>query len=453
MKPSTVLTSKISSYLSPEHIQYIRSIHSRLKYHQRLKKVPNLDIDESDIIIVVVDSFREGNISGNGYGRETTPFLDTHGATSCIAPASWTYSSVPSILSGLLPRNHGAAYEQSFRNQDLSDPPYTVRKDVHLLPELLDATGYQIYFASAIATAEVPIHGHVRDPKIHHQDSAEKVISSFENWWKSTEKPRFAYLHLGDLHEPLCIPEEQPFGDIPNDNTLKQWEFTKSTTPSKEFRKYKSNKIKLYDTILRNVDAQIKRLVDIVKHDEGIDDAMIAITGDHGEEFWERIELEREYFEDPRGIYGVGHGHALIPEVVHVPLTLIGGRSPQLPEKRVAAIDIVPSILETLDSPSSLINSLDGMSLFNLPSEPRVFLSEEIAYGHNQIAVIREDDHLIYVPHTGNSILINEIDNSLTLNSEKIDELLEYAKGDRAFGDQANIDKTTEDRLSDLGYL
>ena len=117
-------------------LRILRQVRSRFVYESRSTAAPLIKFNESkNVLIITVDCLRNDRISQTGYHRETTPFIDSLASyTPAIAPAPWTYSSVPSILTGLYPHRHGAAYpDDSSRNQDLTNPPNGVRDDVYTI--------------------------------------------------------------------------------------------------------------------------------------------------------------------------------------------------------------------------------------------------------------------------------------------------------------------------------
>ena len=424
-----------------------RGARDRIAYSTRSADVPTLDLDEaSNVLIITVDCLRNDRLSKTGYRRDTTPFLDGFGThTAAIAPAPWTFSSVPSILSGLYPHRHGAAYsEDASRNHDLSNPPNGIRDDVFTLPELLDGNGYSSAFFTAIETAAIPIRGRFPTVGHHHDVDAETLSSHLLDWWNDQTGPRFGYIQFGDLHEPLHEPESNPFGSIPDVEGVDRWRFEDGDIDSDEFDAYRSAKILLYDTLVREVDTAIMHLLEELQERE---DTIIVVTSDHGEEFWEYTEFERENFTDPRGVYGVGHGHALVPPVLEVPIiSNISGLSKQNSYRSLT--DLVPTILRSQSANIDL--DFDGVPLQETRESPP--LSEEIAYGNNQISVTDDDHHLIHVPETGEVVTI-DFETGTELSDQALeDQLLEFLPASRRTGTAVSVSEDVESRLSELGY-
>jgi len=425
------------------------AMQNRSAYRKRRPSIPEYELAGKNVLFLVVDCLRDDHLSP-GYERETTPFLGQFDRSTAVSAAPWTFASMPSILSGLYPHNHGAIYETPLRNQEEGDPPKTVREDVYTVLELADAAGYETYFSTAIGTAELPLRGRFQSASIQHNATADVLVDELLSWWDAQgQDSRCAYVQLGDLHAPLPIPDEQPFGEIPDMEGLTRWRFGETTEPKAEFERYRSERVRLYDTVLRSVDRQLQRLYDELDRRGDLEETILVITSDHGEEFWEREQLERNHFHDPRGVYGAGHGHALVPEVLEVPLII-----PDIAVETefVSTTDIAPTVLTELGYPSERVGRFDGDPLQNT-SDDRPLLSEEIAYGYDQQAVIKGNYHLIHSPHESEVVLLDRSENEVVTDESVITELLEYTTAEKQYGGEVTIDSETERRLADLGYI
>jgi len=101
----------------------------------------------------------------------------------------------------------------------------------------------------------------------------------------------------------------------------------------------------LYDAEIYEADQDVKRVFKILKKNRLLDDTIIIITADHGEEFMEHGNID--------------HGSTLYDEVVHVPLIMrIPGKEARRIPALVQSIDIMPSVLNLLDIP--IPNSCQG---------------------------------------------------------------------------------------------
>ena len=426
-----------------------RGLRNRILYESRSADVPSFMFEDSkNVLMITIDSLRNDRISRNDSQRDTTPFIDSFGSyTPAISPAPWTFSSVPSILTGLYPHRHGAVYsDDSVRNHDLSNPPNGIRDDVFTIAELLNASGYETKFITAIGTAAVPIEGRFKSVEQRHNADAETLLSEIRNWWNTESGPKFGYVQLGDLHEPLHEPDTNYFGDIPDVEGADRWRFTSGNIDSEEFEEYRDARELLYDTLVRYIDEEIKRTLDGLTE---LNDTVVIITSDHGEEFWEYKDLEKAYFDDPRGINGVGHGHALVPPVLEVPIVTNIKNIPSY-KTRQSLTDIVPTVLHELGANTSL--DFDGYPLQDSTHRNEPVLSQEIAYGPNQISVTEDNKHLIYTPEDDSSIMIDFDTGELLADSVMEEELLGYVPRERSTGTQVDLSQDVQERLSDLGY-
>lgn len=429
-----------------------RTAENATEFRRRLPSVPRIELGtDRNVLFLVVDCLRADHTSGGEYDRRTTPFLDEYGEqTTAVSAAPWTYPSVPSILTGRYPHNHGAVFTEELRHEGQLGTVRQLVEDAYTLPELLTAAGYGSFFATAIPTAGISMRGRLPSRKISQHAPAERLTDRLLNWWDEQEGPRFGYVHFGDLHEPLSIPEREPFGPIPDIEGIDGWRFTDTVEPVDEFSRFRRNRIRLYDTNIREIDAQIERIHRYLRERGTLSDTLVIVLGDHGEEFWEWAALERERFYSPRGIYGVGHGHALFPEVVDVPLILINNQDP-IKRDPVSTVDVVPTVLSELGAATDRIGGLDGRPL-DERRDDRVLLSEEIAYGYDQIAVVHGDDHLIHSPHDEVTLLIDRSTGELASDSGTMEELLGFTGYEQRSGRVTGIDEETRQQLSELGY-
>lgn len=424
-----------------------QSVKSSREFSQRLSGISKPTIkNPKNVVIITIDCLRNDHLSRSGYDRETTPYLDslTEG-TAAITAAPWTFSSVPSILTGFYPHNHGAVYpKDEERNQDFSNPPHGIDKDVPTLGELLGAAGYETRFATAVGTAAIPMLGRFANVVNDHNAKASEIFDATSDWWDETDEPKFAYIQLGDLHEPLHKPDRTPFGEIPSIEGVERWRFGGSIRPHDEFKAYRKARILLYDTLLREIDREIERFISSLNNQE---ETIIIITSDHGEEFWEYRDFETKWFDDPRGIAGIGHGHALVPPVIEVPI-ISDSLDIADTDGYVSTVDIVPSIMAALDAEGVPDN--DGHQLSD--SNDRPVISQEIAYGPNQISVTEGSDHLITIPVRDEALLLDFTSGKVVKDIDRMSDLSEHIPSSRTIGDTLSISDDTKDRLADLGY-
>jgi len=383
-----------------------KEFYSRIRSIDIDKYVDTSNRPDINVIILTVDCLRYSNLSFTGYQRETTSFLDSLKVKfRAVSAAPWTYPSVASILTGLYPHNHNAYIHNKIKNFDTLKGFKPIRKSVLTLPEILFALDYDIYFGAAIDVASYPLKGRVIPKRYPDDAPAEELLNDLKKWISKRKKSFFAYVQLGDVHEPLAPPKEfrHHFGRVEELPDIERWAFRRPEEQrGEEFQKYRENKILLYDNTLRYVDYAIEWFYSFLEDSGLLDSTILIITADHGEEFWEHAKLEAENFYDPRGYYGVGHGHNIFNEIVEVPILIDGNlikRRDDYTEIRVSTVDIVPTIVELADI--SHILTFDGQNLFEVKNKKRPLLSEAVGYGYEKKALVVGRYKLLYAPDDG----------------------------------------------------
>jgi len=424
--------------------------------HRRQRRSLEVDFDASvgdprNVLVVAIDCLRADHVSGFGYDRPTMPTLDRFDAaafSNAKAPSTWTFPSVSSLLSGRYPHEHGGRPEDDPRNLAAEQFPRRPQADVPTLPDLLEAAGYDTKMITAIPMAEKAVGNRFQHVSVRYEAATERVTAARE--WTADRDQWFCYLHLGDPHAPLDIPNEhRETFEVPRIDSLDDWRFRESTD-DEGFEDYRDARIRAYDAAVRGADDALSGLLDEVD-----DDTVVVVCGDHGEAFWEHLELERRLNDDPREYYATDHGHSVLEEVSRVPLWI---RAPSVERTQsdlpVSLIDIVPTVLAALDA--DIPDEMSGRAL-NKKWKQRALLCEETAYGFNQRAVWRSGQKVIDVPATGTTVAF-ELDDYL--EGEPLDTIPEDLRAALAsFGDgveggeQIDVDNETRERLSELGYL
>ena len=457
----------------------IRRIYKRISLKRKYDKRKKFVLEKFNVIssltsdkeielifIMILDCLRKTNLSLYGNKRKTTPFLDKFCQksaifTNSISPSNWTYPSVVSILSGLYPHNHGAFFPESRRNFSDKMLPRKPYKDVLLLQDILPFLGFDTHFISSIATAGLPVKGTFMNYVMANDNAYNIVERVIENIEVNNSK-KFFYVQLGELHQPIYVPEKlkNKFGKIKEIPNLENWEYTDNPKKSnKSFVEFRDNRILLYDSGIYYLDSVIKRLVDYLEKNKKLDKSIIIITSDHGEEFWEHKDLEKEFFYDPRGIYGCGHGHHFFQEIISIPLIIYGSNiGKRVIKERVSLVDIVPTILNIIG-----VNELveyDGENVFNM-TKSRLIVSEENAYGYERLSIFFDKYKMIYSPHDRIKWFFDlvedpeERDPKERINPSIYKKMNDYLENRKKFvsNESVEIDKETKEQLSNLGYF
>jgi arylsulfatase A-like enzyme len=181
--------------------------------------------------------------------------------------------------------------------------------------------------------------------KLRRFPAADVLVDHGRAWLKSVEdSPFFLWLHFMDPHSPYYPSEEgwKIFTGQPLDVSRARYlnaSWNRGDLGRKRLRPYRREIVQLYDSGIRWVDAQISRLVELLRDLKLWEDCIFAVTADHGEEF---LEHDLRY-----------HAPGLAEELIHVPLIV---RVPGMRKKNLSAnlfslLHLAPTLLEAGELP------------------------------------------------------------------------------------------------------
>jgi arylsulfatase A-like enzyme len=301
-----------------------------------------------DVIVYLVDTLRPDHLGIYGYARRTSPNLAEFARDAVVfantyTPASWTKPATASLLTGLLPRRHGAI--------TLSD---RLPSRIRTAAERLKALGYRT--ASFVTNPNViALWGFdqgvddFRDLRTHNRPAkADEVVRIvLDSLAGSGTKPLFLYIHTIEPHGPNKPPE--PFRSLWPRLTSEKTnhpKYVRSTTNPDVVH----DVIAAYDGEIAFNDSQFGELIRGLKRSGRYDNSLIIYVADHGEEIQDHG-------------FG-GHGHTLYEELVRVPLVIKypGGRNAgKRIVERVSLLDVLPTILGEVGQRAA--SGLDGIDL------------------------------------------------------------------------------------------
>jgi len=428
-----------------------------------------------NIILIVVDTLAADRLGFMGYERDTTPFLDELASQSFIfdrayTPKSTTMPAFTSILSGLHPSQHGVI-----------ENGHKVPDDLHFLTEDLQDAGFETWgipsarvvgrqfgfdrgFDYYANTSAIP---HTADEMYERLERIMKNSPLYgEPSLRSVNNPLFLMLHFYDTHTPFQ----------PDDEFLKKFvdpEYKGQVDGTwEQFEKYNKYGIEyntadlkrasdLYDAEIRTFDEKLKRIFELLDEVGLLDNSIIILTADHGENLGEHHFIT----------HGNPYEPALhVPLLVHFPDNRSGG-------KRISTVvensDILPSILDLYDV--ELRHEMYGQSFIPLitPDRERDYSQRERFYsvgnvtdGGRMYGVFdgryrlifdtgKSDEMQLYdvitdPKETRNLMNDDEPELSLSLSrylGEFISEMSDSVKAETVMDDE------TREALASLGYL
>jgi arylsulfatase A-like enzyme len=211
--------------------------------------------------------------------------------------------------------------------------------------------------------------------------AASAVVDSFADAIDSADGPFFGWTHFMDLHAPIH-PDRVLEGGLVDAPVAKQFVWDAHRVVGREEPNYD----RMYDSVLRYVDAQIGRLVELLRQRGLWDDTVLIVTSDHGEALYDR------------GVHGHGEGtgefdhvddvlrHYLYDELLHVPLLI---RTPEGGAERinepVSLCGLGELIAEIVDASAPDLSARNG----------RPVVADALTEDGHTIAVRSEDWKLI----------------------------------------------------------
>jgi arylsulfatase A-like enzyme len=296
----------------------------------------------TNVLFIVLDTVRAKSLGIYGYARETSPSLARLvnkgvGFADARSAAPWTLPSHATMFTGHWP------------SELFEHPEQKLDDSVPTLAEYLGENGYatagfvantfycnsgfglsrgfdhyedfyqnfgtslgEILRHSGLARRMVKLVGDEDSIRPDGRKDADRINADFLTWHSAQkDRPFFAFLNYLDAHAPYLTPPnaKKHFGirpDTPADfKVLNDWQ--KLSSPPKD-----PHQIELardaYDDCIAYLDAALGRLFDELQRRGVLDDTLVIVTADHGEEIGEH-DL-------------VGHGRSLYREELHVPLLI-----------------------------------------------------------------------------------------------------------------------------------
>ena len=325
-----------------------------------------------NIILILVDALRRDHVGLYGYPKPTTPFIDELGRSGVVfddalSQAPQTLNSTASLFTsrhfpfllwgvehapvpGVAPKHR----EQWARTPRLAEANLT-------LAEVLGQGGYE-----TLALFNNPHHHPTsgfdqgfdearlleRDPGQAYA-RVDTVVDTFLAWSESTDevRPIFAYLHLMEPHNPYRPPERYREIFPPG----KGRHLYTNGPPEPKFTTNDLRHLKaLYAGETRFLDDGLRHLVESLAERAVLDDTLIVVTADHGEEFLDHG--------------GLGHGKTVELEQLRIPLVFGGGVAQRWAglrvDETVRNLDLAPTLIDLVGL--SIPDDFEGRSLLPL---------------------------------------------------------------------------------------
>jgi arylsulfatase A-like enzyme len=306
-----------------------------------------------NILLVSIDSLRADHLGCYGYPRETSPVIDGLAAEGAlfrtvVSPSSWTLPAHATLFTSLPPESHGLTYDTK-----------ALGEGALCLAEVLNEAGYATAgFVAGPFLRE--LHGfaqgfeHYDDQTVmkplleSHAGATSPDLMALANQWlaerdaEGDERPFFIFLHLWDVHydyEPPAPYDTLFDPDYLGSMTSRDFQRNKAIQPGMDPVDL-AHVVALYDGEIAYTDQQLGGFLDGLRRAGVLDETLVVVTADHGDEFFEHGNK--------------GHRKTLFDESLLVPLvlryppavpagTLVGGQ--------VHLGDVAPTLLSLAGVP------------------------------------------------------------------------------------------------------
>ena len=273
-----------------------------------------------NLLLIAVDTLRADHLGAHGYERPTSPHIDRFFGEAIVfddahSTSSWTFPAFASLMTS----THSST-NRCWQFESQLDPSFTT------LAEVLRDAGYH--------TAAITSHtflGTSYGLGQGFEDYDESLIRAFSRSHFAISSPRVTKRALAFLNRQANMKERRPWflwvhyfdpHHVYNEHPGVTEEFGREA-------------VDLYDGEIAFTDAHIGRLLDRLSNTALIDDTVVVILADHGEEFGDH---GRTY-----------HGQTLFREVERVPLAIrVPGLTPRRVTDTVSLVDFMPTVLDLL---------------------------------------------------------------------------------------------------------
>jgi arylsulfatase A-like enzyme len=414
-----------------------------------------------NLILISLDTLRADRLGAYGYDRDTSPALDALAARGArfetvIAESNWTLPSHVTLMSGLPPQIHGVVI-----------PDQAPSADVPLLAEILREQGFRTVGLTA-GRFLTRRYGFDRGFEVFNDGDlsfaralaiARKRLGGF-----AEDERFFLFVHSYDIHCPYDPPKvyarrfetRSKVDHVPTQGRCGNPHFNRMKLSSGQAR-FLSDR---YDAGIRYADDLLAKFLADLDHRGQLDDTLVVVVSDHGEEFMEHGK--------------VGHRGTLYMQSLRVPWLLAGPGVPEVVvDEPVGLADVMPTLLELLEVPAvpTRGGSKRSLLLGERGSDPQRLVFSQNDWGLRLYSAVVGDRQIIVDDIRGKARFYDwraDPDEQLDLAGKQADKELNHALWLRArseferrkqdpgrFAAEALGDASTEQReqLEALGYI
>ncbi len=297
--------------------------------------------DDVNVLFILIDTLRADRLHGYGYKRNTSPNIDALIARGIRfdrveGQSSWTKASMASLWTGFYPQRTGVL-RFSHAIPDAATMPAEVFQQAGIRTAGVWRNGwvannfgfdqgFDLYYRPTKNRPVQNIQRHNPSATRLQGTDADATESAMEFIVNNSGERFLLYVHYMDVHQYLYADTSPNFGTSFSD---------------------------FYDSAIHWTDRNVGSLIEGLRAQGILDNTVIVIASDHGEEFYEHGSE--------------GHAKDLYSTVQHVPLIIalpFALDQPIVVEQAVANVDIWPTVLDLVGLPP--LPDTDGRSLVPL---------------------------------------------------------------------------------------
>jgi len=315
-----------------------------------------------NVILITVDSLRFDDFMR--FARRTLALVKDGGAlfTNAVAPGPSTSSSMAAMLTSEPPLEHGSYFSLSPRRTSIAEvfamhgyACVCLQTNYFLRSKFGWAKGFHIYeelFPESKHTMKKIVEKLVKSgflkPALRIMVSAglvglDKPICRADVLFNRAlaliarfKRPMFLWMHLMDVHAPF-VPSDRAIAKVFSSKVSRADVLSSNLRWIYEPERLKEDDIRLLRSLYRaeivSLDEKLSEFINRLLELLDPQDICMAITADHGEEFWD---------------HG-GHDHEakLYDELIHIPLLLIcpGLSETKIIKAPVSLMDLPPTLI------------------------------------------------------------------------------------------------------------
>lgn len=317
-----------------------------------------------NILIYTIDTLRADHASLYGYARNTTPFLKKFGESGvvfddCQAQATWTKSSIASLMTSLYSFTHGIVADADTIPAGSATLAAQLRAAGYVTASIVStpfvgrATGLDRGFDYMLEYPVVLRQVNTQTDRATDSAALNKVVFPWLD--RHHSEPFFLYAHSTDPHAPYDPPApfESAFAK-PSETSTFEHEYSgfrsnheygggavinremcrKAGIEPDRFMRQAEDR---YDGEVLHNDRSFELLIEKLRRLGVLDNTLVIVLSDHGEEFWD---------------HGwTAHGQSVYQELTHTLLLMWNPAlfpHPRRISEPVQLIDVMPTILDLL---------------------------------------------------------------------------------------------------------